>query len=115
MYRPVAYILLPLLLLLGFSSCDCTRYTYGYVADYETKKIIKGAKVYSYAALDDKIRDERTQYTDTTGWFETAFALNGVAKCGSLKLVISKDSFQTASVVDMEMGDTVFLYRQPNP
>ena len=105
----VTYLLV--MLLFTFASCDCTRYTNAYVADYETKQAVKGAQVYSYAALDGEIRDERIRYTDSSGWFETAFSLKGVAKCGSLKIVISKDGYQTMSKVDWPIGDTIFLFR----
>ncbi len=110
MFNKAAYILIPLLLV--FASCDCTRYTNGYVADYETRKVIKGALIRSHAALDGKTSDERFRYTDSSGWFETAFSLKGVAKCGSLKIEVSKDGYQTVRLVDMAIGDTVFLFRQ---
>lgn len=103
-------LLLPLVILL--SGCSCTRYTYGYVVDYETKEPLYFSEVYSYAALDDKIRDERVTTTDSSGWFETAFALNSIAKCGNLKLVISKKGYQTIYEVDLTPGDTVFLRKE---
>ena len=103
---------LVILMLLCVTSCDCKRYTYGYVADYETRKVIGSAKVVSYAALDDRKRDERITYTDSAGWFEAAFALNSIAKCGSLKLTISKEGFETMRVVDWHPADTIFLFRQ---
>ena len=96
-----------------FASCkDCTRYTYGYVLDKETSKPIPGVKVRSYAALNDRARDERIVFTDTSGWFETAFALKGVAKCGNLKLIITDTAYNTTYEVDMPQGDTVFLVRK---
>lgn len=96
-----------------FASCtNCTRYTKGYVVDRETSKVLKGAEVKSYAALNDRARDPRVTYTDSTGWFETAFALTGVAKCGNLKLIVSHPGYHTGYEVDMPVGDTVFLERK---
>lgn len=104
-----------ILLLMSFwvlAGCkNCTRYTYGYILDKETSKPIQGAEVRSHAALDDKSRDHRITYTDSTGWFETAFELDGVAKCGNLKLIISDSNYHTAYEVDLPPGDTIFLYR----
>lgn len=104
-------LLFALIFLLGFASCkNCTRYTYGYIIDRETSKPIQGAEVRSHAALDDKSRDHRVTYTDSAGWFETAFELDGVAKCGNLKLIISDSNYHTAYEVDLPPGDTIFLY-----
>lgn len=105
-------ILYTLLIVLGLAGCkNCTRYTYGYIIDRETSKPIKGAEVRSHAALDDRSRDHRVTYTDSTGWFETAFKLDGVAKCGNLKLIISDSNYHTAYEVDLPPGDTIFLDR----
>lgn len=106
------YFLLLIIILVSAGCKDCTRYTYGYVVDKETSKPIPGAKVRSYAALNDRARDERIVFTDTSGWFETAFALEGVAKCGNLKLIITDTAYHTAYEVDMPEGDTVFLLRK---
>lgn len=96
-----------------FVSCKrCTRYTSGYVVDRETKKAISGATIQSYAALNDRARDKRITYADTNGWFETAFILDRVAKCGNLKLIISDSAYHTAYEVDLPQGDTVFLERK---
>lgn len=98
--------------ILAFASCkNCTRYTYGYIIDRETSKPIQGAEVRSHAALDDKSRDHRVTYTDSAGWFETAFELDGVAKCGNLKLVISDSNYHTVYEADLPPGDSIFLYR----
>lgn len=103
-------IAIPLILFaLVLSGCSCQRYTYGIVADQGTKMAIEGAQVYSFAALDGRIRDERYMYTNDTGWFETAFYLKTVAKCASLKLTISKGGYETVREVDLPPGDTVFL------
>lgn len=105
--------LMLLIAVILFASCkNCTRYTYGYVVDRETSKPIPGAKVRSYAALNDRSRDERITFTDTSGWFETAFALDGVAKCGNLKLIVTDTAYHTAYDVDMPQGDTIFLVRK---
>ena len=108
MYR---YLLL-LICVWGLAGCkNCTRYTYGYIVDRETSKPVKGAEIKSHAALDDKSRDHRVTYTDSTGWFETAFELDGVAKCGNLKLVICDSNYHTAYEVDLQPGDTIFVDR----
>lgn len=94
------------------ASCkDCTRYTRAWVVDRETNKAVKGATVKSYAALNDRARDQRTVYTDSAGWFETAFALDGVAKCGNLKLIISAPNYITGYEVDVPVDDTLYLKR----
>ncbi|MCB0700289.1 MAG: hypothetical protein H6551_13265 [Chitinophagales bacterium] len=98
-----------ILISMVFAGCSCQRYTNGIVADFETKMAIEGAQIYSFAALDGRIRDERYVYTNDTGWFETAFYLKTVAKCATLKLTISKDGYETIREVDMPVGDTVFL------
>ena len=98
--------------ILAFASCKkCTRYTYGYIIDRETSKPIKGVEIRSHAALDDRSRDHRVTYTDSTGWFETAFELDGVAKCGNLKLIISDSNYHTAYETNLPAGDTIILYR----
>jgi len=108
--QPISLFLL--LILLSHLSCkNCTRYTYGYIIDRETSKPIQGAEVRSHAALDDRSRDHRVTYTDSTGWFETAFELDGVAKCGNLKLIISDSNYHTAYETDLSPGDTIILYR----
>lgn len=94
-------------------SCKrCTRYTKGYVVDRETKKPIVGATIVSYAALNDRARDRRYTYADTNGWFETAFILDRVAKCGNLKLLVSHPDYHSGYAVDMPENDTVFLERK---
>jgi glutaminase len=102
------YCLLILTMLL-VTSCDCKRYTYGYIVDHNSHIAIGSVKVVSYAALDDRKRDERTTYTDSAGWFEAAFSLNSIAKCGSLKLAISKEGYETQRLVDWHPADTIFL------
>lgn len=103
---------LPLLALLLFlSGCSCQRYTYGYIVDFNDHKPIYQAEVYSFAALDDEIKDERIVRTDSTGWFETAFSINSIAKCGNLKLIITKPGYQPAYIIDLPPGDTVFLLK----
>lgn len=105
-------MLFALLIVLGLTSCkNCTRYTYGYIIDRETSKPIQGAEVRSHAALNDRSRDHRVTYTDSTGWFETAFKLDGVAKCGNLKLIISDSNYHTAYETDLPQGDTIFINR----
>lgn len=103
----------PLLIIVIFlASCkNCTRYTRAWVVDHETNKAIYNAEVKSHAALNDRTRDQRTTFTDTSGWFETAFELNGVAKCGNLKLIISHPDYETGYEVDVPVDDTIFLRR----
>lgn len=103
---------LPLLVLLIFiSGCSCQRYTYGYIVDFNDHTPIYRAEVNSFAALDGDIRDERVTETDSSGWFETAFSVNSIAKCGNLKLIITKPGYETAYIVDLPPGDTVFLLK----
>lgn len=105
----VFLILISTLLVAG---CDCSRYTSGYIVDEETKEAIVGAKIISFAALDDRQRDERVQYSDGVGRFEAAFKLNSVAKCGNLKLTISKPGYVTVRRVDHIPEDTIFIKKQ---
>lgn len=104
------YITLLILLTLAFAGCkDCTRYARGYVVDHDNDLGLAGVQIKSYAALNDRTRDERIIYTDSTGWFETAFELNDVAKCGNLKLIISHPGYHSTYEVDFRLDDTVFL------
>lgn len=104
------YNILFILLALAFVGCkDCTRYARAYVVDFNNDQGLAGAQVKSYAALNDRSRDERITYTDSAGWFETAFALNDVAKCGNLKLIISHPGYHTAYEVDLRQDDTIYL------
>ena len=104
------YTFLLILLTLAFAGCtDCTRYATGYVVDYDNNKALEGVEIRSYAALNDRSRDERTTHTNSVGWFETAFALNSVAKCGNMKLIISHPGYHTEYKVDMPWDDTVYL------
>lgn len=111
MTKTILYIS-SLLLAVSFASCkDCTRYARAYVVDRETKKGIYGVKVESYAALNDRARDRRVVYTDSAGWFETAFSLKGVAKCGNLKLIISHPNYPTVYEIDLPVDDTIRIQR----
>ncbi len=104
------YTFLLILIALAYAGCtDCTRYARAYVVDFDNDQTIAGVEIKSYAARNDRARDERITHTDSTGWFETAFALNGVAKCGNLKLIISHPGYHTAYEVDIPLDDTVFL------
>lgn len=105
MIKYLAYIIL----LVFVAGCSCDRYTQAIVADHETKEAIQGAEVYSYAALDGRMRDERYTYTNDTGWFETAFTLKSMAKCGTLKLRVGKGGYDTIFLYDHPPGDTIFL------
>lgn len=101
-----------LIAVLAFAGCKkCTRYTRAWVVDRETNKAVTGAKVNSYAALNDRSRDVRIVYTDSAGRFETAFALDNVAKCGNLKLIISHPRYHTGHEIDVAVDDTLFLER----
>lgn len=100
-------ILLASVLLIA--GCSCDRYTYGYVADYNSHEPLVGAQVYSFAALDEEVRDERVVKTDTKGWFETAFALKSIAKCGNLKLIIDYPGYAREYRIDLPPGDTIFM------
>jgi hypothetical protein len=103
------YVLFIAFILLYASCKDCTRYTKGYILDRDNNKPLAGAKISSYAALNDRSRDQRVTYTDNNGFFETAFELDNVAKCGNLKLIIDHPGYSTAYEVDMPQNDTVYL------
>lgn len=98
-----------IMLALFLAGCNCTRYTYGYVVDLETREPLANVQIRSHAALDGRARDQRQIFTDSTGWFETAFELSGIAKCGNLKMEITYPDYETQYRVDMTAGDTIFL------
>lgn len=102
------------LVLLGLfvfvASCkNCTRYARGYIVDAETSKPVYHARIISYAALDDRKRDERLTFSDSSGFFETSYTLERVAKCGILKLIVSDSNYHTAYEAELPVDDTIFL------
>ncbi|MCB0697794.1 MAG: carboxypeptidase regulatory-like domain-containing protein [Chitinophagaceae bacterium] len=105
--------ILLILLTLAFAGCkDCTRYARGYVVDFNSHEAIKGAEIHSFADLNDRTRDHRFIHTDSTGWFETAYVVDGLAKCGGLKLVISYPGYHTAYAIDIPLDDTIYLEKK---
>lgn len=104
------YIVL-IILCMPLVSCNCHRYTNGYVADYETKEVLEGVEVYSVAASDGRSRDHRVTQTDGKGFYEAVFDVSGIAKCPVMKITFSKAGYNTDRVVEPLQGDTVFLHR----
>ena len=103
-------IVVLLLSCIAFASCsNCNSRAYGYITDDNSNMAIDSVKIRSYGALEGKIKDERTVYVDSTGYFETSFNSKGTAKCPVLKLELTRDGYYPVVTAEGLTGDTIYM------
>lgn len=82
-------VFLLLLLLAGFSSCDCWIHGSGYVLDKQTKKPVQNVNVY-YHKSNDPVRDSAP--TDSAGKFGFTIISSGFCRC-KVSLDVHKEGY----------------------
>jgi len=105
------YILLSAVITLSLAGCTCREEIKAYVKDSKTHQPVKDVKVVTIAAMKGNYKEGSTKYTDSNGRFVASYDIGGVAKCPTTKLFITRDSFEDKSVLEPQMGDTIFIKR----
>ncbi len=101
---------LVVLLVLSISSCvNCEKYTHNYVVDVVTHKPISMVEVFSVAAVKGNQYEQKYHYTDSAGWFETTYKMDGMGKCPVLKITLRKLNYESLMVTEPEIGDTLYM------
>jgi len=83
--------LLLVMILFGFTSCDCVQYASGIVVD-ETLEPLSGVQVHK------EYREGITVETDQEGNFEIEGISGGIYECPPMTVIIMKDGYETQRV-----------------
>lgn len=105
--RVIKTIILGLLIVVSFVSCDCIVHRSGRVYDSETKLPIKDVKVHIVNA------DEIDEYTDSLGYFEVRKLSGGFYCNGDMKLTFDKEGYNTI-VKFIESPSDSIIYLTPD-
>ena len=86
------YIIILVVFINLFISCDCLQNGSGIIVDEETKKPIKNAAV-------KKIGKDFIQNTDENGYFEIRHISGGLFSCPDMTIIVSKKEYQTDTII----------------
>ncbi len=105
--RVIKTIILGLLIVVFFVSCDCVVHRRGRVYDSETKLPVKDVKVHIVNAK------ERDEYTDSLGYFEVRKLSGGFYCNGDMTLSFEKDGYNKSSQFIESTSDSI-IYLTPD-
>lgn len=100
------YIIILVVFINLFISCDCLQNGSGIIVDEETKKPIKNAEV-------KEIGKDFIQNTDENGYFEIRHISGGLFSCPDLTIIVSKKEYQTDTIIIKNGEDKLIkLYKE---
>ena len=100
------YILILVVFINLFISCDCLQNGSGIIVDEETKKPIKNVEI-------KEIGKDFIQNTDKNGYFEIRHISGGLFSCPYMTIIISKKEYKTDTIMIKNGEDKLIkLYKE---
>ena len=100
------YILILVVFINLFISCDCLQNGSGIIVDEETKKPIKNVEI-------KEIGKDFIQNTDENGYFEIRHISGGLFSCPDMTIIISKKEYKTDTIMIKNGEDKLIkLYKE---
>lgn len=100
------YLVILIVFIKIFISCDCIQNGSGIIVDEETKKPIINAEV-------KEIGKDFIQNTDENGYFEIEHISGGLFSCPDITIIVSKMEYQTDTIVIKNGEDKLIkLYKE---
>ena len=100
------YILILVVFINLFISCDCLQNGSGIIVDEETKKPIKNVEI-------KEIGKDFIQNTDENGYFEIRHISGGLLSCPDITIIVSKKEYQTDTIIIKNGEDKLIkLYKE---
>lgn len=107
-------LLILILVILVFISCDCLQQAKGIVLDRETKRPIEDVFIYKYKN-DNSNSPLKLSYTNEDGQFEYHSISGGFRHCPDLTLSFKKRGYKISEITfaSVSVNDTILLEKIP--
>ena len=100
------YLIILIVFVNLFISCDCLQNGSGIIVDEETKKPIINVEI-------KEIRKYFIQNTDENGYFEIRHISGGLFSCPDMTIIVSKKEYQTDTIIIKNGEDKLIkLYKE---
>lgn len=100
------YLIILIVFINLFISCDCLQNGSGIIVDEETKKPIKNVEI-------KEIGKDFIQNTDENGYFEIQHISGGLFSCPDITIIVSKKEYQTDTIIIKNGEDKLIkLYKE---
>ena len=100
------YILILIVFINLFISCDCLQNGSGIIVDEETKKPLKNVEI-------KEIGKDFIQNTDENGYFEIRHISGGLFSCPDMTIIVSKKEYKTDTIMIKNGEDKLIkLYKE---
>ena len=100
------YLIILIVFINLFISCDCLQNGGGIIVDEETKKPIKNVEI-------KEIGNNFIQNSDENGYFEIRHISGGLFSCPDITIIVSKKEYQTDTIIIKNGEDKLIkLYKE---
>lgn len=100
------YLIILIIFINLFISCDCLKNGSGIIVDEETKKPIKNVEI-------KEIGKDFIQNTDENGYFEIRHISGGLFSCPDMTIIVSKKEYKTDTIMIKNGEDKLIkLYKE---
>ena len=100
------YLIILIVFINLFVSCDCLQNGSGIIIDEETKKPIKNVEI-------KEVGKDFVQNSDENGYFEIRHISGGSFSCPDMTIIVSKKEYQTDTIIIKNGEDKLIkLYKE---